>query len=225
MSRELLLARRLIEAAVDPYASPVESEGAASEIAAFAARSGAREKGGYPVNVEHFERIGANDLSPMAWLLLLENAERNDPMVPSEILEQLFQSVVDEVIRLRLVSGSLGHPKIIQAYKVALERDPSPVEVSNLPDCWPKQRLLQLAALRRSEEASDGVSPADDLRELCLYLLQDGSLAARALAAAAVTPQDEWRSSAHQLVKTLIRDIDPEFRDFGAPFRRARVRD
>src|SRR3977135_3590455 len=51
MSRELFLARGLIETAIDPYASPWESEEAASRLTAFVNRfrpSG--ERSGYPVH-------------------------------------------------------------------------------------------------------------------------------------------------------------------------------
>ncbi|MEA2939610.1 MAG: hypothetical protein QOD09_139 [Bradyrhizobium sp.] len=220
MSRELFLARRLIEAAADPYAPVSESENAASELAAFARRFGASEKRGYPVDVEQFEGMRPDDLSVVAWLLLLENAEQDDPIVPDGILEQLFQTVEDEIIRLRLVSAVLGHPRIRQAYQSAMEFDPTPTDLAKLPDCWPKLRLLQLDQLRRSEKMLDDATPAERLQEFVLYLLQDGSLAARALAAAAVAPTEEWRSSARQLVENVVRQVDPNLRGYGAPFAR-----
>jgi hypothetical protein len=221
MSRELFLARRLIEAAADPYAPASESENAASELAAFSRRFAASEKRGYPVHVEQFEGMRPDDLSVVAWLLLLENAEQDDPIVPDGILEQLFQTVEDEIIRLRLVSAVLGHPRIRQAYQSALESDPAPIDVAKLPDCWPKLRLLQLDQLRRSEKIPDDATPAESLQEFVLYLLQEGSLAARALAAAAVAPAEEWRNSARQLAENVVRQVDPNLRGYGAPFARA----
>jgi hypothetical protein len=225
MTRELFLARRLIEVAVDPYALPAESERAANELAAFSCRYGGAEKSGYPVRVDHFQGVRADDLSSTAWLLLLENAEENDPVVPDEILEQLFQSAEDEVIRLRLVGAVLGHPRTSQSYQSALELDPAPMDVSKLPDCWPKTRLLLLDELSRSKETPDDARPAESLQELLLYLLQDGSLAARALAAAAVAPPDAWRNLAYQLAQNVVRAVDPELSGYGVPFRRALSRE
>jgi hypothetical protein len=223
MNRELFLARRIIEAAADPYASPLESETAAGELAAFVTQFGETRRRGYPVRVEHFEGVQADDLSPMAWLLLLDNAEWDDPMVPPGVLDQLFQSVEDEVIRFRLVSTTLGHPRISRAYERALELDPAPLEVASLPDCWPKLRLLGLDQLSRSAEVFDAAPPAESLRELLLYLLQDGSPAARALAAAAVAPTESWRDPARELAGNVVRAVDPDLSGYGAPFRRALI--
>jgi hypothetical protein len=223
MSRELFLARKLIEAAADPYLAPAESDNAASELATFAVRFGAPEKRGYPVDVAYFERIRVDDLSAMAWLSLLESGEINDPVVPDNIPEQLFNSVADEVIRLRLVGAVLGHPRIHRDFEHALELEPAPTELANLPNCWPKFRLMRLDELSRSEGMPDDASPADGLQEFVLYLLQDGSLPARALAAAAIAPNESWREPAHRLAQNLVRSVDPDLSGYGAPFRRARV--
>jgi hypothetical protein len=220
MSRELFLAKSLIEAASDPYAPPSESENAAGELSAFSTRFGTAEKRGYPVDVGHFERIRADDLSPVAWLLLLENAELGDPVIPDHIVDQLFGTVEDEVVRLRLVSAVLGHPRVRQEYERALESDPAPIDLVKLPDWWPKQRLMRLDELRLSDSMVDDATPSDSLQELVLYLLQDGSRAARTLAAAAVAPAEAWRNSARQLVENVVRQVDPNLRGYGAPFVR-----
>jgi hypothetical protein len=223
MSRELFLARGLIEAAVDPYAPSWEGEEAASKLAAFALRfEHGEERRRYPVRVDYFENAQASDLSPTAWLLFLENAEWDDPIVPNEILENVFQNVQDEVIRFRLISATLGHPKIRHAYDGALEKNPAPTNVADLPECWPRMHLLNLDSLGRHLESEDGTI-GERLLEFVLYLLQDGSTPARALAAAAVAPTDQWRFTAHELARNIVRTRDPELTGYGAVFRQARI--
>ena len=68
MILELILARRLLEAAADPYAPPRESEEAAAELAEVAMRRGQ----GRALTITGYEGLRADDLSPMAWLLVLE---------------------------------------------------------------------------------------------------------------------------------------------------------
>jgi hypothetical protein len=147
MSRELLLGRRLIEAAADPYALPSDSEYASNELALFAHRFDEPVRTRYSIRIEHFDRVSFDDLSPLAWLLFIENAERNDPIVPDSILEPLYQTAADDVIRLRLVSGILGHPQIQKNFNEWYEKDFTIPYLTNLPDCWPKSRLLALDEL------------------------------------------------------------------------------
>ena len=222
MSRELFLARRLLEAAADPYAPPSESEVAASELAMFTRRFDEAEKSGYPVRVEHFDQMRVDDFSPGAWLLLIENAEQNDATVPDRIIEPLYQNVGDEIIRLRLVSGVLGHPRVRQSFEDWRKQGAPPTRLEDLPDCWPKLHLIGLDELRRAEKTAEA-NPSESLLEFVLYLLQDGSFAAQALAAAAVTPEESWREAAHQLVQNVVRSVDPELTGYGEPFRRARI--
>ncbi len=222
MSRELTLARRLLEAAADPYAPPEESDAAAAELAAFAVRYGVPEPSGFPIRMEHFEGVRVDDLSPLAWLLLLENAGPSDPEVPTQILEALFHDVGDEVVRLRLVSGSLAHPQLQKAFLAALDGEAAPVDIDGLPDCWPKARLERIEAARDAE-TFEGSTPSDALQEVVLYLLQDGTAPALIVAAAAITPDEPWRAPAHALASNLVRGLDPNLSGFGSPFRRARL--
>ena len=71
MTRELLLARGLIEALVDADASRDAAHGAAMEFAEIAARLEFEE--GRTVPIETFEMLTAEDLTPSAWLYPLEN--------------------------------------------------------------------------------------------------------------------------------------------------------
>ena len=70
MTFELLLARRLLEAAADPYAPPRESDEAAGELAEVSARRGE----GHALRVASYEGLRPDDLSPTAWLLVLEKS-------------------------------------------------------------------------------------------------------------------------------------------------------
>ena len=56
------------------------------------------------------------------------------------------------------------------------------------------------------------------LVEIALYLLQDGSYAALVLAAAAITPKEDWRREARQVVGATIRTLDSASH-YAVPFR------
>lgn len=59
------------------------------------------------------------------------------------------------------------------------------------------------------------------LVEIALYLLQDGSYGALVLAAAAITPNEDWRSDARQVVGATIRTLDQDSQ-YAVPFREVR---
>lgn len=221
MSRELLLARRLLDAVSDPYASPVDADGAAVELAVFSARFQRPEGSGYPVQVGEFAHVDAHDLNPGTWLLLLENAGERDSEVPDRVLDQLFDEIHDEVIRLRLVSGSVNHPRVRRDFSRVLESNPSPHAIDNLPDCWAKARLKRLEEHARTLDDSDMVSQG--LRELVLYLLQDGSPASLALAAGAIGTPERWREAARLLASNVVRGVDPQLVGYGIAFRESGI--
>jgi hypothetical protein len=218
MTLELLLARRLLEAAADPYAPPRESEDAASELAEVAMRRGDRM-----LRLASYEGLRAADLSPVAWLLVLESADADDPEPPAAILDALCDATEDEIVRLRLVSAALGHPLIRERYAAALAETPQPEAIERLPPSWPHRRIAMLQALVKEAERPHGASASAALAELVLYLLQDGSPPALALAAAAVTPEEAWRRPAHELARGIVRGCDPELSGYGRAFRRARI--
>ncbi len=85
MTSQLLLARRLLEAVVDPDTSARESDEAAIELAEVRARIGVAA--GRTLSIDTFEGMEPDDLSPFAWLYLLENQAKDGPEVPIDILE------------------------------------------------------------------------------------------------------------------------------------------
>lgn len=219
MTFELLLARRLLEAAADPYAPPRESDEAAGELAEVSARRGE----GHALRVASYEGLRPDDLSPTAWLLVLESPGADEIEPPSSILDALYDATEDEIVRLRLVSASLGRPKIRKQYDKVLEGNPAPDSIESLPPSWPHWRIQLLQAQAAAKEPPPGAPASAALAELVLYLLQDGSPAALALAAAAVAPQGDWRRPAHDLARNVVRDVDPNLIGYGRAFRRARI--
>jgi hypothetical protein len=218
MTLELLLAQRLIEAAADPYAPPRESEEAAGELAEISVR---REEG-RTLRVTGYEGLRADDFSPIAWLLVLESPGADEIDRPFPILDALYDTTEDEVVRLRLVSASLSHPRTRSLYDAALEKNPEPESIAHLPDSWPRRRIQALQTQAEADELPAATGAA--LVELVLYLLQDGSPAALALAAAAVTPDEDWRRHAHELTRGVVRGCDPELTgNYGRAFRHARI--
>src|SRR5579871_2721216 len=162
MMLELLLARRLIEAAADPYAPPQESEDAAGELAEVSARRGE----GRALRVSRFEGLRADDLSPIAWLLVLESLGDDDIDLPFSILDALYDTIEDEVVRLRLVSVSLSHLQVRRRYEGALEVNPAPQSIEFLPDSWPRQRIQVIRSRAEAPEPPVGASASAALEEL-----------------------------------------------------------
>jgi len=220
MTSELLLARRLLEAVVDPDSPRTVGDEAAAELAEVSIRLDVSP--GRALPIETFEGMRADDLSPAAWLYLLENGDADEPEIPVDILEALFLECSDAAIRFRLVRGVLGHPRTRSRYIAALEEQPEPENISTLPDSWPKQRLDTLQSLAETRTRADA---PDALQEFILYLLQDGSEPALALAAAAVAPDEDWRKPAWELARSVVLNVDPQLNGYGRTFRRARIRD
>lgn len=223
MTSELLLARRLLEAVVDLDAPPRVAEEAAVELAEVSVRLGVPP--GRLLPIETFEGMRADDLSPAAWLFLLEGVSEEELEIPSDFLEEVFLECTDAAIRFRLVRGALSQPRTHARYVAALRMHPEPESIEMLPESWPKQHLnmLQLAAEMPTET---GVSDAPDaLHEFVLYLLQDGTKAALALAAGAVAPDEEWRKPAWNLARNIVLSTDPQLTGYGGAFRRARILD
>ena len=220
MTSELLLARRLLEAVVDPDAPRTVADEAAAELAEVSVRLGVPP--GRALPIETFEGMRADDLSPAAWLYLLESGNAEEPEIPAEILEALFLECSDTAIRFRLVRGALGQPQTRARYIAALEEQPEPESIATLPESWPKQRL---DALQSMVETPTGTDAPHALQEFILYLLQDGSDAALALAAGAVAPSEEWRKPAWELARNVVLHVDPQLTGYGRAFRRARIRD
>ena len=220
MTSELLLARRLLEAVVDPDAPRPVADEAAAELAEVSVRLGVPP--GYALFIETFKGMQADDLSPAAWLYLLESGNAEELEIPADILDAIFLECSDAAIRFRLVSGALGQPRTRARYVDALEKQPEPESIETLPDSWPKQRLDALQSLA---ETSTWADARDALQEFVLYLLQDGSDAARALAAGAVAPDEDWRQPAWELARNVVLRIDPQLTGYGRAFRRARIRD
>lgn len=219
MSRDIFLARRLLEAIADPDASMAEVDGAGIELAELGARLDLPE--GHLFSGTSLKDLKPHDLSPAAWLLLLESRREGDPEVPPEILETLFLEYSDVTIRFRLVQGALAQPDIRHRYAETSDVEPETIE--RLPDSWPKRRLHRLEALAGASEESAPADAVAALLEMILYLLQDGSDAALALAAGAVAPDDPWRAPARTVVTQLVRAIDPNLTGYGRRFRRARI--
>ena len=220
MTSELLLARRLLEAVVDPDAPRTVADEAAAELAEVSVRLGV--PAGRALPIETFEGMRADDLSPAAWLYLLENGNAEEPEIPVDILEALFLECSDTAVRFRLVRGALGQPRTRARYVDALEMQPEPENIATLPESWPKQRLDTLESLA---ETLTGAEAPDALQEFILYLLQDGSEAALALAAGAIAPAEAWRKPAWELARSVVLRSDPELTGYGRAFRRARIRD
>ena len=220
MTSELLLARRLLEAVVDPDAPRTVADEAAAEMAEVSVRLGVPP--GRALPIETFEGMRADDLSPAAWLYLLESVNAEELEIPADILEAIFLECSDAAIRFRLVRGALGQPQTRARYVAALRMHPEPVNIAMLPESWPKQRLdmLQLLAETPTETGA-----SDALQEFVLYLLQDGTKAALALAAGAVAPDEDWRKPAWNLARNVVLSTDPQLTGYGRAFRRARIRD
>ena len=219
MTSELLLARRLLEAVVNPEAPRTVAEEAAAELAEVSDRLGVPP--GRALPIETFEGMRVDDLSPAAWLYLLDSGNAEELEIPADILQAVFLQSSDAAIRFRLVNGALGQPRTRARYIAALEKQPEPENIATLPESWPKQRLDALQSLA---ETPTGADAPDALQEFILYLLQDGSEAALALAAGAVAPDEEWRKPAWTLARSVVLRIDPQLTGYGRAFRRARIR-
>ena len=154
---------------------------------------------------------------------MLESPGADEIEPPFFILDALYDATEDEVVRLRLISASLGYPQTRRRYHEALETSPEPQSIEPLPDSWPRRRIQVLQALAEAAELSAGASASAALAEWVLYLLQDGSPAAVALAAAAVAPDEDWRRPAHDVARGVVRGCDPDLTDYGRAFRRARI--
>lgn len=217
MTRDLFLARHLLEAVVDPDGSIAQIDNAASELAQFNARFGIEAGHGFPVG--NFAQIRAADFSPSVWLYLLESRGKEDEEIPYAILEEVFLECSDGAVRFRLVSGALAQPGTQARYLATLGDDSKPPTLSALPPSWPKQRIEMLEAGAASSTVADDTDARTALTELVLYLLQDGSKAALALAAAAISPFEEWRAPARELAWNVVLTVDPELAGYGRLFR------
>ena len=217
MTSELLLARRLLEAVAGPEEPRMAADEAAAELAEVSVRLGVPPRRG--LFIETFEGMTADDLSPAAWLYLLESGNAEELEIPADILEAIFLECSDVAIRFRLVRGSLGQPRTHMRYDDALLEQPEPENIATFPESWPKQRLETLQILA---ETSPETNVADALQEFVLYLLQDGSEAALALAAGAVAPDQDWRKPAWILARSIVLHTDPQLTGYGRAFRRAR---
>ena len=220
MTLELLLARRLLEAVVDLDAPRTLADEAAVELAEVSVRLGVPT--GRVLPIQTFEGMRADDLSPAAWLYLLEGVNAEELEIPADILEAIFFECSDAATRFRLVRGALGQPRTRARYAAALRMHPEPENIEMLPESWPKQHLdmLQLAAETPTETGA-----SDALHEFVLYLLQDGTEAALALAAGAVAPDEDWRKQAWHLARNVVLSTDPQLTEYGRAFRRARILD
>lgn len=212
MTSELLLGRRLLEALVDPDASRAESDGAGIEFAELAARLSVEP--GHTLPIETFDGMRSDDLSPSAWLYLLENRAKDEPEVPIPILHDLFMELSDPAVRFRLIRGALSQPRVRNAHLDT----PIGSTLEKLPNSFPKQQIEGLTELASAGEGPMREEAARALIEIALYLLQDGSYAALVLAAAAITPKEDWRREARQVVGATIRTLDPNSQ-YGEPFR------
>ncbi|MCM2505497.1 hypothetical protein NDN16_17660 [Aureimonas altamirensis] len=221
MTLEILLARRLLEAAVDPEAPRALAEEAGAELAEIASRNAEGAYGSLPLG--NLEGLKSDDLSPLVWLLLLDGRRAGDAEVPPEILETLFLDSHDPAIRFRLVSGALAQPGATASYEGSLGADFAPERIEGLPVTWPWKRLDRIRQLAESPIGADTAAASQLLAEFMLYLLQDGSDAALALAAGAIAPADSWRQPAHELVRNAVRSADPDLSGYGRVFRRARI--
>ncbi|WEZ85383.1 hypothetical protein P6U16_24985 (plasmid) [Rhizobium sp. 32-5/1] len=87
-----------------------------------------------------------------------------------------------------------------------------------LPNSFPRQQIEGLTELALEGEGPMREEAARALVEIALYLLQDGSYAALVLASAAITPKEDWRREARQVVEATIRTLDSASY-YAAPFR------
>lgn len=220
MTSKLLLARRLLEAVADPDRPRTMADEAAAELAEVSVRLGVMPS--RTLLIETFEGMRVDDLSPTAWLYVLESGNSEELEIPADILEALFLECSDCAIRFRLVKGSLSQPRTVERYVAALERQPEPENIVLLPESWPKLRLETLQLLAETSTSADA---SDALQEFVLYLLQDGSKAALALAAGAVAPVEDWRKPAWELARSVVLRADSELMGYGRAFRRARFTD
>ena len=221
MTLELLLARRLLEAVVDLDGPQTLADEAAVELAEVGVRLGVPP--GRVLPIETFVGMRADDLSPAAWLYLLEGRVNEEELeIPADILEAIFFECSDAATRFRLVRGALGQPWTRARYAAALRMHPEPENVEMLPESWPKQHLDKL---QLPSETPTETGASDALLEFVLYLLQDGTEAALALAAGAVAPDEEWRKPAWNLVRNVVLSRDPQLTGYGRAFRRARILD
>lgn len=218
---EILLARRLLEAAVDPESPRALAEEVGAELAEIASRTAEGSPGSLPLG--NLEGLKPDDLSPLAWLLLLDGRRAGDAEVHSEILETLFLDSHDPAIRFRLVSGALAQSEATSSYGEFLDADFAPERIEGLPVTWPWRRLDRIRELAESSAIAESATASQMLAEFVLYLLQDGSSAALVLAAGAVAPVDGWRTLAQEIVRTTVRTADPDLTGYGRVFRRARI--
>ncbi len=216
--KQLLLMRRLLEAAVDPQATRREADDVGAEMAEISARLSVAP--GRLLADDSLEGLHADDFSPQAWLLLLDGRSEDQPDVPSEILETLYLQSDDPVTQFRLVSGALNQPRIRRAY-AEIAASAFPIEgIEALPDSWPKSRIEALERLADSKDETFAHAAQAGLQLLVMYLLQEGSEPALALAEAAVAPPGWWRAAARQTAVAVTGNADPARTGYGRRFSR-----
>ncbi len=217
MSKELFLARSVLDAVFDPYLPRPSAEAAAGEWSDLELRFGSREAG-MPIDINGYEAVRALDLTPTAWIGLFERAELRDPEPPNRLLDEIYDAVPDEVVRLRLVSAAMTHPRLAERFSPILRTEVSAVsramDLEQLPRCWGRHRIERI----QGEARENPRSASDQLEVFGLLLLQVGTDEAIALTAAAVKPHEQWRESLRRLALNLVRNLDPNFTGFGRFF-------
>lgn len=219
MTRDLLLfGRRLFEAVADPNADRRSTENAGSELNEALSRIGVRPGRGIPVS--SFEGIRADDLSPHAWLLVLESRSAGEVKIPTAILDEIFWTNAEPSIRFRLVSGGLAqaYDGPIESFERLAGDGSEALPLDGFPATWTRDFLLALPSVPSADGTRESV-----LAEIGLYLLQDGSSHALALAAAAVTPPESWRANARDILGAFIRSVDQNLTGIGRYFLRAGI--
>ena len=205
--RELLLARRLLEAAVDPDVPRSASENIGAEMAELNARLGV--EAGRLLPVGDFEGLTPDDLSPQAWLLLLETRSEDDHELPHQVLDAIYVYTNDPVLRFRLVSGALSQLRTRHEHEHLETALDFPASIDELPASWPKTRIIELERLAAAPSEVARRAAEVGLLQFVLYLLQDSSGPALQLVAAALAPREEWRMSARHMAVSIVRTADP----------------
>jgi hypothetical protein len=134
MNSSLTLASEFIERAANPaFGLDVNEE--------YALRWAVMRQTADPLPNLQINELKAEDievLSSDAWFWLGSSLTANDPELPADLVEALFQSTDDEVYRLKVADMSLRHPGLSTRYAIPRRA------LGEMPSSWARGRLQRL---------------------------------------------------------------------------------
>jgi hypothetical protein len=224
MIGNLLLAADLIDAVANPYRTIEEHEIGSARLAALAVH-GAR------FDIASLKSATSSDtelLPEHVWRWVINEAkqasdEHGGVELPAQdLIEALYSAETDRVGRLLLVEAVLTHPET-ELKLNEFDEVRSPIPLEQLPNVWPRDRLIRLSRASEDTREGEGESAETSLAELGMLLLQIGTPPALALLGGTVMALQDRREH-HALLETIqavvtVEDEDLWQRVWGRPER------